>query len=58
MNESFFTLNELAWYLRVRKATVLKFIQTAGLPKESIGGVLIFRNSAIEEWLKGQMVRS
>lgn len=49
--DSIFTIDELAAYLKISKSTLYKLAQEGKLPGQKIGRHWRFRKEAIDEWL-------
>jgi excisionase family DNA binding protein len=58
--EDFFTIDELAEYLRVHPTTVYRLLRQGRLPGFRVGGNWRFRRTLIEQWQAEQscMTRS
>lgn len=49
--DSIFTIDELAAYLKISKSTLYKLAQEGKLPGQKIGRHWRFRKETIDEWL-------
>ena len=55
---TFFTVNELADYLKIRPITVYKHVEAGKLPGFKVGSKWRFRKVAIDKWIEQQESRS
>lgn len=54
MEEIFFTVQELAEYLRMRPITIYKHASRGGLPGFKVGATWRFKKSSIDKWIDEQ----
>ena len=48
------TVNELAEYLRISRASVYRLVRSRQIPVSNVGRQLRFRRDSIDTWLKGK----
>lgn len=58
MDNSIFTVSELADYLKIQKVTIYKHAQTGDLPGFKVGSNWRFKRESIDEWIKQRENRS
>ncbi len=56
--QAIFTLDELATYLKVGKRTLYRLAAHGEIPAFKVGGTWRFRQSEIDRWIDGSMIRS
>ena len=54
VEETFFTVRELAQYLRMRPITIYKHASKGDLPGFKIGAAWRFKKSSIDRWIEDQ----
>ena len=54
MEETFFTVQELAQYLRMRPITIYKHASKGDLPAFKVGATWRFKKSSIDKWIEEQ----
>lgn len=54
MKEMFFTVQELAEYLRMKPITIYKHASKGDLPGFKVGATWRFKKSSIDKWIEGQ----
>ena len=54
MEETFFTVQELAQYLRMRPITIYKHASKGELPGFKVGATWRFKKSSIDRWIEDQ----
>jgi len=52
MATEFFSINELAEYLNIKKSTLYSFVRNGDLPHYRIGRIIRFKRTDIESWLE------
>ena len=57
MEETFFTVQELAQYLRMRPITIYKHASKGDLPAFKVGATWRFKKSSIDKWIEEQEKR-
>jgi len=51
MNKHFYTTSEVAGLLRVKRQTVYKWICEGKIPSIAIGGITLFDEQEIDDWI-------
>lgn len=54
MEERFFTVQELAAYLRMKPITIYKHASKGDLPAFKVGAAWRFKKSSIDKWIEDQ----
>lgn len=54
MEETFFTVQELARYLKMKPITIYKHASNGRLPGFKVGASWRFKKSSIDKWIEGQ----
>ena len=54
MEEAFFTVQELAQYLRMKPITIYKHASKGELPGFKVGATWRFKKSSIDKWIEEQ----
>lgn len=57
MEDKFFTIDEVAKYLRIPKSTIYKLSQKGQIPSCKIGKQLRFRKSSLDDWITEKEVK-
>ncbi len=53
-NESIFSINDLAIYLKISKSTLYKLAQEGKLPGKKVGKHWRFKKNAVDRWLENE----
>jgi excisionase family DNA binding protein len=52
------TLQELSVYLKIAQSSLYKLVRQGGIPGKKVGKNWRFHKNAIDEWLRGNQVRT
>jgi excisionase family DNA binding protein len=52
MDDRWFSVEEIAAYLGVKKDTVYKWVRLRGMPTHKVGRLVKFRQEEVDEWVK------
>jgi excisionase family DNA binding protein len=52
MDDRWFSVEEIAAYLGVKKDTVYKWVRLRGMPAHKVGRLVKFRREEVDEWVR------